>query len=188
MKYSIIITILFLCGCSVTKQTNRLILNHPIETEIAFRKSFPCVPIQGEIKIDSSSYKSLLDTLNAMEEYYQDIIRNINTDTALLPIEIHDTAISKNDCSKLINKLKIKLKSSTEQSKSLRFIIDNFKPIVKTVYVNDTSKDDTIKELQKKNSDILLDSSKKDKWKWWCLATWAIITLYIAFRIYLKFK
>lgn len=186
MKNILILSIIFLCGCSPTKQANRLLLNHPKEAIDAFRNAYPCDKIK--VVSDSSYFKGQIDTLKAMNLYYQDIINSISTDTIILDSVIHDTTLSVKDCSKNVSYWKKISDIQKDEIKRLYLFVNSIKPIHDSIFVDDKSKDKTIKELESKLSNSLLESSKKDRWKWWCLATWALITMYAAFKIYLKFK
>lgn len=153
MKYLILITSFFLCGCltekQVTRKATKLMLNNPEATIKVFRKLNPCVSTpnsKGE-----NILKGRLDTLEAMNQYYEELLNNMSYDTVKIiefdTIHTSDSVNQKAIFEKL-NYLKTNLEKSKESNLLLREQISKlFEYIKKTPVIRDTVLDESYKPI-----------------------------------------
>ena len=184
------------------RQTNKALIIYPAVVAAIARTAFPCYVVKSENKIDSADYKKWKDSVNILNDIYDDIFNQIQ------PVLIHDTT---NNCLLFKdNEIKFRLQIDNQKKliAGLNYKIDNIKPIIDSskswfkdsadmeVYISiidDKDKeiaerDKTIIKLQA-NSNTDSDTIKrKNKWILYLWLAVAVSAIGIILKLIIKLK
>ena len=177
--FVIILLAIYLISCDTTKRAERqqdhIIRTHPNVAMEAIRKIAPCVTTGTSTTFDSSNFIGSIDSIKAINEFYKDLIDNIE------PSFIHDTTkLIENNCdgykqNEYVYKNEIYVLH--EQVKELTNSIKNFKPVIKNVH--DTTED--LSKVIEVDNNRLVEVDKnmvlQKKVDWWHLYWWIFILI-----------
>ena len=178
----LVIAAISLFGCDTTKRAERqqdhIIRTHPNVAMVAIRKIAPCITTGTSTTFDSSKFIGSMDSIKAINEFYKDLIDNIE------PSFIHDTTrLVENNCdgykqNEFVYKNKIYILE--EQNKELTNSIKNFKPVIKNVH--DTTEDlsKVIEVDNNRLSEVDKNMKLQKKVDWWHLYWWIFILIGVA--------
>lgn len=186
MKYLLLITILF-SGCytanKAKQQATKAMDKHPATVLPLFRDKFPCIATAVTTTTDSSAFTNFRDSANAIIQFYEELINNIQPEV----IEKHDTIQDLAFCNSLIRsyerneeKYKQREQAKDKQIADLKYKIDHMPPVVQKV-VEKIKDSADIKILAIKNEDqkyliekLYEKNEKKASW-----ITWLIIAVFV---------
>lgn len=175
-----IITALSSCYTAdkATQQASKAIDKYPKNVLPLFRGKFPCITTAVTTTIDSTDLVKFKDSVNALHEFYNELLDNVIPET----IEKHDTIQDLSFCNAIMrryerNEGKYKEREATyiNQVKDLKERINKTPPIREKVVekIRDSAKF-ALLHIQIKDKDFLINSlaeknESKRQWIMWLL-------------------
>lgn len=132
------------------KQTYKALAKFPVVVAKIARDSFPCYVIRAENKIDSAEFKKWKDSVNILNDFYDDLFKQIQ------PVVIHDTT---NHC-KAYKDNEIKFMAQIENQKKLISELNN--KIDNTPPIKDSTKNWFKDSADMKILQSIIDDQDKD--------------------------
>ncbi len=191
--YKYLLLLLVCCGCynskTALRQTDKALLKYPAIVGAEIRKTQPCIETPGKVIIDNAGLqraKDLQDSLDAMSDFYGNLLSNIEPETKVDTLKVTDSAMVQ----KLLKNVGALNKVNEIQKEQIRKLKDVIMISVHDtllVKVNDTACDAELKGVKIDLNTALVTSAKKDKWFWIAIGLMGIIGIYTIMKIFKRF-